>query len=113
MSDRKWHVACPYVDKFEECREVEREHGLVYVRADGVTHSVAEGVYDAAASSHAAKHAEQRAAFQAAAPAPWLGWAAWWYSYVKGYFKHGAFRNPLEAEARRAEDRRPKEEASP
>lgn len=108
MGAKDWPVACPFINRFEECRVSERANGLVTIIAEEKRWHVPEFEYDRRAAAHAAKHAEQRAKFQASAPAPWLGWMAWWYAYIRGYFKHGAFRNPLEAEARLAEDRRAK-----
>lgn len=105
MANHHWPVACPLVDRFEECREVERRDGLVTIRANGQLWNVPEFEYDRRAALHAKKHAEQRAKFQSAAPAPFLGRSVFWFVYIKGYFKHGAFRNPLEAEARAAENR--------
>lgn len=107
MSDRKWHVACPFINRFEECRELSRRNGFVTVRVDGVTEDIPQAEYNAAFGLHALKHAEQKAKFQAAAAAPWLGEAVFWWTYIRGYFKHGAFRNPLELEARQAEERKP------
>lgn len=109
MSDRAWRVACPLVNHFEECRVIARSpvSGRITIKVDGELHGADTTEYDRCADLHALKHEEQRAKFKAAAPVPWLGEAMFWYSYVRGYFKFGAFRNPLEAEARRAEDRKP------
>lgn len=106
---RAWWVACPVLNRFIQAEVVNRSStpgpdSRVYLNINGKPLDVKAADYERAAEYHARAHEVQLEDFRKAARSRTLGTLTFWAVYAWGYFRHGWQRNPLEWEARLAED---------
>jgi len=108
-TERVWWVACPVLNRFMQAELTSRSAApgpgaFVYLSIDGRPYTVPAADYERAAEYHRRAHEVQLDDFRRAAHSKTLGTVAFWAVYGWGYYRHGWRRNPLEYEARLAED---------